>query len=114
VTAPLRALGVRYLNARPLYHGMDRDDGVRLELGLPGEVARRLAEDEGDVALMPLAAAAALGEMEIVPDVAIACRGAVRSVVIVGERPLHELDEIALDLSSRTSVVLTRLLLARG
>jgi cyclic dehypoxanthinyl futalosine synthase len=111
VTAPLRALGVRYLNARPLYHGMDRDDGVRLELGLPGEVARRLAEDEGDVALMPLAAAAALGEMEIVPDVAIACRGAVRSVVIVGERPLHELDEIALDLSSRTSVVLTRLLL---
>ena len=44
---------------------------------------------------------------------AIGARGKVRSVAIVSERPLHELDTIALDLSSRTSVVLARLLLAR-
>ena len=44
---------------------------------------------------------------------AIGARGKVRSVVIVAERPIHELESIALDLSSRTSVVLARLLLAR-
>jgi cyclic dehypoxanthinyl futalosine synthase len=42
---------------------------------------------------------------------AIAARGAVRSVVIVGERPAEELEELVVDLSSRTSVVLARLLL---
>jgi cyclic dehypoxanthinyl futalosine synthase len=111
VSAPLRALGVRYLNARPLYQGLDADPSVQLEVGLPSEIARCLAEDEADVALVPVAAAAALGGMELVPEVAIACRGPVRSVVLVGERPLDELDELALDLSSRTSVILARLLL---
>jgi cyclic dehypoxanthinyl futalosine synthase len=107
----LRVAGVQYLNARPLYEGLFDSPRVALELGLPSEVARRVAEDEADVALMPIAAAASIGDMRMVRGSAIGARGAVRSVIIVGERPIEQLEEVALDLSSRTSVVLARLML---
>jgi cyclic dehypoxanthinyl futalosine synthase len=110
----LRVAAVGYLNARPLYEGLDRDPAsarMRLDCAVPAEVARRVAEDEADVALMPVAAAATIGDLRLVRGCAIGTRGPVRSVVVVGARPIEELDEIAVDLSSRTSVVLTRLLL---
>jgi len=110
----LRVAAVGYLNARPLVEGLDREPAsgrVVLECATPAEVARRVAEDEADVALMPVAAAASIGDLRLVRGCAIGARGSVRSVVIAGERPIEELDEIAVDLSSRTSVVLARLLL---
>jgi cyclic dehypoxanthinyl futalosine synthase len=72
-----------------------------------------VAEDEADVALMPVAAAATIGDLRMVRGAAIGARGAVRSVVIVAERPFEELVELSLDLSSRTSVVLARLVLRK-
>jgi cyclic dehypoxanthinyl futalosine synthase len=114
----LHAAAVGYLNARPLYEGLDREPAslqIRLDCASPSEVARRVAEDEADFGLMPVAAAATLGELRIVRGCAIAARGAVRSIVIVAERPIDAIDELAVDLSSRTSVVLARLVLrARG
>ena len=110
----LRVAAVGYLNARPLYEGLDREPAsgrMRLDCGAPSEVARRIAEDEADIALMPVAAAATIGDLRIVRGCAIGTLGAVRSVVIVAERPVEELDEIAVDLSSRTSAVLARLVL---
>jgi cyclic dehypoxanthinyl futalosine synthase len=107
----LRVAAVEYLNARPLYDALRNERGVSLSLGLPVEVARQIAEDEADVALMPVAAAATLGELRVARGMAIGSRGAVRSVLIVSECPVDELTELALDLSSRSSVVLARLLL---
>jgi cyclic dehypoxanthinyl futalosine synthase len=110
----LRVAAVSYLNARPLYEGLDRrpaSDRVRLDCASPSEVARGVAEDEVDVALMPVAAAASLGELRVARGCAVGARGAVRSVVLVGERPIESLEELAVDLSSRTSVVLARLIL---
>ncbi len=112
MSAPLRVAAVEYLNARPLYESLRDDPRVELSLALPSEVARRVAEDEVDVALMPVAAAATIGDLRIARGLAIASRGPVRSVVIVSERPIDELDEVALDLSSRSSVILARVLLA--
>jgi cyclic dehypoxanthinyl futalosine synthase len=109
----IRVASVGYLNARPLVRGLDADPRFQLEFALPAEVARRLSEDEADVALMPVAAAAAIGDVKIVPGMAIGSRGPVRSVAIFAERPIEELEEVVLDLSSRTSVVLTRLVLAK-
>src|SRR5580704_16385665 len=114
--ARLRVAAVQYLNARPLFDGLDREPAaarVALDLALPSEVARRIAEDEADVALMPVAAAATIGEVRLVRGVAIGARGKVRSVVLASERPLEELTEVALDLSSKTSVALAKLVVAR-
>jgi cyclic dehypoxanthinyl futalosine synthase len=110
---PFRAIGVEYLNARPLWEALRNDPRVELRLAAPSELARALAENEADVGLLPVAAAATMGELRLLRNMAIGARGKVRSVAIVAERPIHELDAIAIDLSSRTSVVLARLLLAR-
>ncbi len=110
---PLRVAAVSYLNARPLVEPLRDHPAVRLTCGLPRDVARMLAEDEADVALMPVAAAAEQGDVRLLPGMAIGARGPVRSVLLVSERPVHELDEVCLDLSSRTSLVLARLILAR-
>jgi cyclic dehypoxanthinyl futalosine synthase len=110
----LRVAAVSYLNARPLYEGLDREPAshrIRLDCASPSEVARGVAEDDVDVALMPVAAAASIGELRIVRGCAVGARGAVRSVVIVADRPVESLDELAVDLSSRTSIVLARLIL---
>ena len=110
----LRVAAVSYLNARPLHEGLDREPAsqrVRLDCASPSEVARGVAEDEVDVGLMPVAAAASIGELCIARGCAIGARGAVRSVVLVGERPIDYLEELAVDLSSRTSIVLARLVL---
>jgi cyclic dehypoxanthinyl futalosine synthase len=112
-TNPLRTLGVAYLNARPLWESLKDDPRIALDLARPSALSRALAENEADVGLLPVAAAATIGELRLLRNMAIGARGKVRSVAIVGERPLHELDTIALDLSSRTSVVLGRLLLGR-
>ena len=106
----MRVAAVQYLNARPLYESL-MTAPVELGLALPTEVARRIAEDEADVALMPVAAAATLGDLRLVRGIAIGSRGPVRSVVVVAECPIDEIDELALDLSSRTSVVLARLVM---
>ncbi len=114
MTEPLRVAAVGYLNARPLVHGLDREPAsarVRLECASPREIARRISEEEADVALMPVAAAATIGDIRLVRGCAIGARGAVRSVLIVGERPIDQIEELAVDLSSRTSIVLARLVL---
>lgn len=110
----LRVAAVGFLNARPLCEGLDREPAsarLSIDYGTPSEVARRVSEDEADFALMPVAAAATIGDLRMVRGCAIGASGAVRSIAIVGERPIDMLDEIAIDLSSRTSVVLARLVL---
>jgi cyclic dehypoxanthinyl futalosine synthase len=110
----LRAAAVGYLNARPLYEGLDRAPAsarLRLDCASPSEVARRVAEDEADFALMPVAAAATIGDLRMVRGCAIGAQGAVRSIVVVADQPIDTLDQLAVDLSSRTSVVLARLVL---
>ena len=108
---PLRVAAVQYLNARPLYEPLLHDPRVALTLALPAEVARQVSEDEADVALMPVAAAATIGDLRLARGMAIGSRGPVRSVVIVSECPIDDVTELALDLSSRSSVALARVLL---
>jgi cyclic dehypoxanthinyl futalosine synthase len=110
MNAPLRVAAVQYLNATPLFEPLRDDPRVELSLALPSEVARQIAEDEADVALMPVAAAATIGDLRIARGMAIGSEGPVRSVVIVSECPIDDVTELSLDLSSRSSVALSRVL----
>jgi len=107
----LRVAAVQYLNAKPLFEPLRDDARIALTLALPAEVARQVSEDEADVALMPVAAAASIGDLRIARGMAIGSRGPVRSVVIVSECPIDDVTELSLDLSSRSSVALSRVLL---
>ena len=86
-----RVAAVSYLNARPLFEPLEDDPQGGAESGLPAEVARRVAEDEVEVALMPVAAAATIGDLRIARGMAIGSRGPVRSVVIVVGVPRRRL-----------------------
>jgi chorismate dehydratase len=106
----LRLGAVSYLNAQPLVFGLEGDPGVRLERDLPARVARRLYAGDVDLGMIP-SISYALGDYAIVPGVAIASRGDVRSVLLFHTRPLEDVRRVALDTSSRTSVALVKLLL---
>ncbi len=102
---------VSYLNTRPLVHSLDP---ARFELvpDVPSRCLTRLEAGGVDVGLIPVLGLAGRSEWRVVPEVAIGCRGAVRSVVLLSRRPLERLRSVAVDSSSRTSVALLHVLLA--
>jgi chorismate dehydratase len=111
VVSRVRLGAVSYLNAAPLVHGLDRDPAFALTSDLPSRVAEQLHAGEIDLGLIPSIEYARGGGYAIVPGLAIAGRGAVRSVNLYHRRPLSEARRVALDTSSRTSVALARILL---
>jgi len=109
----IRLIAAPFLNTRALVDELIAapPPGVSLELCSPAEGARKLAEGQCEVALLPLAAYARQGDLVAAPGVCVGARGPVGSVLLVADVPLEQLDTVALDLSSRTSTVLARLLL---
>jgi cyclic dehypoxanthinyl futalosine synthase len=109
----LRLAAAPFLNTRPIISGLvaEPPSGVELQICSPAEGARRLAERECDLALLPVAAFARQGDLVAVPGVCIGAQRKVGSVLLVSEVPAHELTHVALDQSSRTSVTLARVLL---
>jgi cyclic dehypoxanthinyl futalosine synthase len=108
--------GVSYLNSRPILDPLEREpysSRFSVERVVPAEVARMVAEDEATLGLVPVAAAATLGDIGFVRGVGIGARGRVRSVLLVSDHPIEQVEQVELDLSSRTSVVLAKLLLQR-
>ena len=85
----------------------------QVEYTLPSACAQALREGSADIGIIPVAAYAGISDLVIVPDVAIAARGAVRSILLVSRKPLEQIESVALDSSSRTSAALTRVLFER-
>jgi cyclic dehypoxanthinyl futalosine synthase len=117
VSAPkkIRLSAVSFLNARPITYGLEQalGDGNLFELSfdLPSRCAERLAEGDADLGLVPVGAyAASPEELRIVPGIAIASHGSVRTVLLVGEVPWRQMQEIVLDGASRSSAMLLKLL----
>jgi chorismate dehydratase len=108
----VRVGAVGYLNARPLVFGLDRSPRFSLRFDVPAECAELLHAGRIDLGLIP-SIEYLHGDYRIVPDLAIASRGPVRSVMVFTTRPMRDVRSIALDTSSRTSVALCRVLCAR-
>ena len=106
---------VSYLNTVPLVWGMlhgEQQGLFDLLFRVPAECADMVASGAADIGIIP--SFELIGrDFGIVPGVGIACRGAVRSILLVSRRPANEIRILAADSSSRTSVVLARIILAR-
>ena len=112
----LRVAIVDYLNARPLVRGFTHGplrDAVQLLCGTPARCADRLRSGEADVALIPSIEYLKIPGLRILPEMAIASRRRVRSVLLLSHVAAPEIRSVALDSSSRTSSALLRILLAR-
>ena len=109
----LRLGAVSYLNTKPLVYGLDaHPDQFDVRFDVPAKCAELLHEGRVDLGLIP-AIEYLRGDYAIVPDVAIASDGDVATVAVFTRKPMHEVATLALDLSSRTSVALTRVLCAK-
>ncbi len=114
--AKRRVSAVSYLNTSPLIWGLlhGPQQGIfDLEFSLPSECADALQAGEADIGLVPAIALARQRDLMIIPGCSIACKGPVRSILFVSRKPMEEIESFAADTSSRTSVVLAQVLLAR-
>jgi chorismate dehydratase len=110
---PLRLGAVSYLNTKPLVYGLDaHPDQFDVRFDVPAKCAELLHAGRVDLGLIP-AIEYLRGQYAIVPDVSIASDGPVATVAVFTRKPVRDIETLALDLSSRTSVALTRVLCAK-
>ena len=109
----MRISAISYLNTAPLMwdfeHGHASPE-FEISYTVPSQCAAELARGTADIGIIPAAAYATIPNLMIIPGVAIASKQPVRSILLVSRKPLDEINTIALDSSSLTSVALTRVL----
>src|SRR6266566_4771135 len=98
-------------HARLLLHGPPQDL-FDLTFRVPSECADLVASGAADIGNIP-AIEMQRQNLQMVPGLGVASRGAVRSILLVSKRPLAAIRTLAADSSSRTSVALTRIILSR-
>jgi chorismate dehydratase len=104
---------VEYLNTAPLVWGFT--DGplkgkYELRFTVPSVCAEQLRRGEADVAIIPAIEYQNIPGTVVLPEMAVAARGPVRSILVVAKKPIELAQRIALDTSSRSSRALVRLL----
>ena len=104
---------ISFLNARPLWWGLTHSPaaGEEFEFASPARCADLIAGGGAALALIPAIEMARIPGVVAVPEICIASRTEVRSVLLVSKVPLEEIRSVALDPSSRTSVTLARILI---
>lgn len=110
----MRVCAVSFLNTVPLVWGMlhgEQQGLFELEFCLPAECADRLAAGEADVGIVPSIELDRLN-LDFLPGAGIACRGAIRSILLISKVAPEAIRTLAADSSSRTSVELARVLLS--
>ncbi len=83
-----------------------------LSFSVPSQCADRLAEGSAEIGIVP-SIQLTRQNLEIIRGAGIACRGPVRSILLISKVPFAEIRTLAADSSSRTSVVLSRIILSQ-
>jgi len=107
-----RIASVSYFNATPLNFGLDEQPDMRLALDVPSRLIDRLMNGEADVALLPVIDYQRMEGLCIVPAGAIGCDGPTLTVRIFSPSPIQQIESLACDPDSHTSVALARIILA--
>ncbi len=111
----LRISIVQYLNTAPLVWGFTNgplQGKYDLSFTVPSQCAEDLRLGRADVAIIPAIEYQRMPGLAILPDMAIASKDQVRSLLIVAKKPIDQVKTFALDSSSRSTQVLTRILCA--
>jgi chorismate dehydratase len=110
-TRTLTIGSVSYLNARPLIYGLDRDQDLALKLDVPAKLLAGLRDRVFDVALLPVIDYQRLDDLVLLPVGGIGCDGPTLTVRIFSPRPIEQIQTLACDPDSHTSVALARIIL---
>ena len=92
---PLRISAISFLNTAPLMWDFENGEpAARLResfaIGytIPSRCAEQLKEGSADIGIIPVAAYPVIPDLVIVPDVAIAAKNKVRSILLVSKVPM--------------------------
>lgn len=112
---PRRVAASIYLNSAPLIWSFIHGEGKRLVQlvphAAPARCADLLARGEVEAALVPVIEYHRIPDILLVPGVCVGSRERVRSVVLVTRgAELKDVRSVALDISSRTSATLVRII----
>ena len=109
----LRISIVKYLNTTPLVWGFTNGPlkgKYDLSFTVPSQCAEALRTNAADIAIIPAIEYQRIDDLVILPDLAIASKTRVRSLLLVSKVPLEKARNIALDSSSRSTQALTKIL----
>jgi len=108
---------VSYLNTVPLVWGLlhSPDEELRstfdVNFALPALCADQLRAGTADIGIVPVIEMARQG-LDYFPSTGIACHGPVRTILLISKVPFHDIKTLATDAGSRSSVMLSRVILA--
>jgi chorismate dehydratase len=111
----LRISIVQYLNTAPLVWSFTHGPlagKYDLSFTVPSQCAEALRDGEADIAIIPAIEYQRIAGLVMLPDLAIASKKQVRSLLLAAKKPIGEVRSIALDSSSRSTQALTRILCA--
>lgn len=111
----LRISASSYSNTAPLVwsflYGKNHGKVELILDNAPARSAELLETDRVDAALVPVIAFQTIDGLKLIPDVCVGAKKRVRSVCLVTDgRDLSDVKSVSLDISSKTSVVLTKII----
>jgi chorismate dehydratase len=120
----LRISVVQYLNTAPLIRGFTHgplralaEKKYDLSFTVPSQCAEALRTGAADIAIIPAIEYQRIVSqgipLTILPDLAIASKERVRSLLLISKVPIRQARRIALDPSSRSTQALTKILAAK-
>jgi chorismate dehydratase len=112
----LRVSAISFLNTAPLMWDFDHGElrqRYQVDYTLPSACAELLRQGMADIGIIPVAAYASIPDLVIIPNIAIAAKGPVKSILLVSKVPIEKIRTVAADTSSRSSVALLKVLFAK-
>lgn len=111
-TPSIRIGAVTYLNTKPLVYQLESlAPQATIVYDFPSRLADQLRQGLLDVALIPTSELFQNSDYTVLSDACIGCRGPVLSVKLYFRVPVREVQTLSADAGSRTSVVLSQVLL---
>ena len=109
----LRVSVVEFLNTAPLVWGFTEGPlagKYDLSFTVPSQCAEALRSGEADIAIIPAIEYQRIPNVIALPEISIAAKGEVRSLLVIAKRPIEKAQRIALDTSSRSTAALVKIL----
>ena len=114
----LRISAISFLNTAPLMWDFEHPESAQRDLlaqfdiayTVPSACADALRSGSADIGIIPAITYQTIPDLVVIPEIAIASNGPVRSILVVSNKPLEQIKTLAADTSSRTSVVLTKIM----
>lgn len=110
----IKISAVSYTNTKPFIYGIEHStihNNIEISLDIPSVCATKLINNQVDIGLIPVAVIPLVPNANIISSYCIGSVGAVNSVFIFSDVPIHQIKTVKLDPQSRTSNHLAKVLL---